>query len=347
MTSNSESSSPWKTARWHSDLVPISNGSRQISVTVNGQPRTETSSEGQRALVIIAAGLGGVAAEHVVVAQLVAPFARVLRFDRLGCGGSSRSEADETPHTMEQSAKDLTAVLEAIDLDPPYVLVGQSFGGVFNREFLRQRGSKDVVGMVFVDCIPAQRWRDAELTDELISTLCGERGKYEEIDGLIRNMVLTPQQKEDVEHDSKIGEKNGAIEGEAKNADESQILVEKAEGMKRVADEEGHAIEISFSEKPLGEGRMSIIMGDFPRDFESALKYGRAQGFGDEETYRKADKMLERVKKSVPMCQEAQGQLTKGEVRVRRASGTGRTHNLHMTRPDIVAEEVRWVLEQQ
>ena len=341
-----KSASPWQAARYHTALVPIANTSRQIWVTVAGQQRLEPPPSGghRQPLVIIAAGLSGVAAEHIVVAQLVAPFARVLRFDRAGYGSSTaRDESDETPLTMEQGVHDLIMVLEEIALPPPYILVGQSFGGIFSREFLRQRGNQDVVGMVLVDSIPHTPPAYKGVVDELIGVLCGDF-KYEEAIGLFQNVVLTPRQVEDMRRDEKIAEENGTVAAEARSAEDSKATINDAEGMKVVVDAEGGFTDISFTKKPLGKGRLSVILGDVPRDFEVLMEFARAHGNGDEGTYRKAEEILRLSKRTTFKSQEAQAGLTGGEARVRRASGTGRTHNLHITRPDIVADEVRWVL---
>lgn len=311
---------------------------------VSGQPRPEPPAAHPRTpLVIIAAGLGGVAAEHVMVAQLISPFARVLRWDRAGYGASTPLNPDKDSYAMEHAVRDLFSALETINLPPPYVLVGQSWGGLAIREILRQRGAEEILGMVFVDANPHLQRADMRELEEMIGTCCGADG-YERVVGLHQNSIFSPSQIAGLEHDSDKAEKSGVIPGEASAAEESQATVDSAFGLKAVEDADGRTIDLSFSKQPLGNGRISVIHGDIPRDLGCALQHGKTHGLGNEELHGKLERYIEYCKRVVSKFQAAQTQLTKGEVRVRRATGTGRTHNLQSTRPDIVAEEVRWVL---
>jgi pimeloyl-ACP methyl ester carboxylesterase len=74
-------------------------------------------------------------------------FGRVLAFNRLGIGGSSAPVQPQTGMAVVQAARDL---LDALDLPPPYVLVGHSLGGLYANLFAR-RHSEDVAGVVLID----------------------------------------------------------------------------------------------------------------------------------------------------------------------------------------------------
>lgn len=84
-----------------------------------------------------------------VVLQL-ASMAPVVAYDRAGLG---RSEWDETSPTPRHVTGRLRRVLREIGADPPYVLVGFSWGGVLARYFAGYYPG-DVVGLVFVDPAP-------------------------------------------------------------------------------------------------------------------------------------------------------------------------------------------------
>jgi len=77
----------------------------------------------------------------------VASMAPVVAYDRAGLG---RSESDDTSPTPKHVADRLRRVLLQIGADPPYVLVGYSWGGMLARYFGGYYPS-DVVGFVFVD----------------------------------------------------------------------------------------------------------------------------------------------------------------------------------------------------
>jgi len=74
-------------------------------------------------------------------------FGRVLAFNRFGVGGSSAPVQPQTGTLVLRAARDL---LDALDLPPPYVLVGHSLGGLYANLFAR-RHSRDVAAVVLVE----------------------------------------------------------------------------------------------------------------------------------------------------------------------------------------------------
>ena len=72
---------------------------------------------------------------------------RVLAFDRAGMGFS---DPGPLPRTTSRVVTDLRAALAALDIGPPYVLVGHSMGSFDTRLFAFLH-PEEVVGMVLVD----------------------------------------------------------------------------------------------------------------------------------------------------------------------------------------------------
>lgn len=72
---------------------------------------------------------------------------RVLAFNRFGVGASTAPARPQTGTMVLQSTREL---LDALDLPPPYVLVGHSLGGLYANLFAR-RHSGDVAGVVLID----------------------------------------------------------------------------------------------------------------------------------------------------------------------------------------------------
>lgn len=77
----------------------------------------------------------------------IARFARVVSYDHAGYWGS---EPGPKPRDATQIARELRVALRNVDIPPPYVLVGYSFGGPYTRVFASLYPD-EVVGMVFVD----------------------------------------------------------------------------------------------------------------------------------------------------------------------------------------------------
>jgi pimeloyl-ACP methyl ester carboxylesterase len=97
--------------------------------------------------VILEAGAAGFSVDWSLVQPDVARFARVCSYDRAGLGWS---DLGPHPRTLRQVIWELRTLLEAAGVRPPYVLVGQSAGGVLARLYALTYPS-DVVGMVLVE----------------------------------------------------------------------------------------------------------------------------------------------------------------------------------------------------
>jgi pimeloyl-ACP methyl ester carboxylesterase len=106
----------------------------------------------------------------------VAAVAPVIAYDRRGIGGS---EFDSEPQTLAHVTHSLHALLAAMAVPPPYVLVGHSYGGVLVRAFARTYPG-EVAGLVFLD------GPDADLTIADLKAVSPDalRVLQSELDGL-------------------------------------------------------------------------------------------------------------------------------------------------------------------
>lgn len=96
---------------------------------------------------VLESGLGAESAWYEPVQDAVSRFARVVRFDRAGKG---LSDPAPTPRTSRDMAADLHALLANAEIPGPYVLVGQSVGGL-NARVYASLYPDDIAGMVLVD----------------------------------------------------------------------------------------------------------------------------------------------------------------------------------------------------
>jgi pimeloyl-ACP methyl ester carboxylesterase len=79
----------------------------------------------------------------------VSRFTRVCSYDR---GGYAWSEPGSRPRTFAQLALELRTALRVRNIEPPYILVGQSYGGLVVRGFAAMYRA-EVKGMVLVDAV--------------------------------------------------------------------------------------------------------------------------------------------------------------------------------------------------
>jgi pimeloyl-ACP methyl ester carboxylesterase len=113
----------------------------------------DCSGEGQPT-VIFDAALGGSSVGWCLVQPKVAEFARACAYDRAGLGWS---EAGPMPRTAGRMASELRTLLDRAAVEPPYVIVGHSFGTIVARLFAA-RHRDEVVGLVLVDPAFPEDW---------------------------------------------------------------------------------------------------------------------------------------------------------------------------------------------
>src|SRR5580700_8212995 len=109
--------------------------------------RMRIEGSGPRSVVFISGGFGGRFESWMPVSSKLTTIARVVLYDR---GGSGESEAAPGPRDSKHIASELHTALASAGVKPPYIVVGQSIGGIHARVFAHEF-PKDVAGMVLVD----------------------------------------------------------------------------------------------------------------------------------------------------------------------------------------------------
>ena len=125
----------------------------ELYLHCEGKPSTFT--------VILIAGGGGTTDTWNKVQSPISKFAQVCSYDRLGLGKS-----DPLPSGSQQSiaeiVADLAGLLKEARLQPPYLLVGHSVGGLYARAF-DERFDNEVAGMILLDSSHEEQiWRFAK-----------------------------------------------------------------------------------------------------------------------------------------------------------------------------------------
>ncbi len=116
-------------------------GGRRLYIKCSGEAHTGTP------VVVMDAGMGNASDAWSLVQPKVAQFARVCSYDRAGMGKSDRAPQ---AHTSEDIVDDLHSLLSKAGINPQYVLVGHSFGGM-NVRLYASKNPNEVAGMVLVD----------------------------------------------------------------------------------------------------------------------------------------------------------------------------------------------------
>jgi pimeloyl-ACP methyl ester carboxylesterase len=99
--------------------------------------------------VLVIPGLTASTSNWEVVAREASSRARVCTWDRPGLGQSQARPSGQRP-SVGDMGRELSALLAVAHVDPPYVVVAHSFGGLIARAFIASRPT-DVTGVVMVD----------------------------------------------------------------------------------------------------------------------------------------------------------------------------------------------------
>lgn len=118
-------------------------------IDVEGRKISIQCAGSESPVVILESGLGVYSGTWHKVFPEVAKFTRVCLYDRPGLGSS---EPALTPRTSDQMVAELHGLLTKAQIPAPYLLVGQSFGGL-NIHLFASTYPYEVAGMVFVDAI--------------------------------------------------------------------------------------------------------------------------------------------------------------------------------------------------
>ena len=111
------------------------------------EPHLHLVVAGEGPAVVLESGFRGTSESWSKVQPLVAPFAKVVAYDRAGLGAS---EAGAMPRTAARIASELRAALRARGVRPPYVLVGHSAGAAYVRVFAHLH-PREVKGLLLID----------------------------------------------------------------------------------------------------------------------------------------------------------------------------------------------------
>ena len=253
--------------------------------------------------------------------RLIQPFARVMLYDRSGLG---KSEDGIAPATASLAAEELSLLLRATAIAPPYTIIAHSYGGLVAREFLHLH-PQDVTGMVLVDTVSERRIKVVDLLNPAIHAIWEGLDEYK-VTGIIAPAKLTPEEWEETVKSSSRNQ--GATEQEMQNC---------------VASGEALAKKDQYERQVLGQRPLSVMVCNFARDVENLYRAGIERGNGTEEQRAIYRDLIKAVKEKEVDLKKEQLQLS---ARSRFCYVGESSHNIQMTHPERIFEELKWVLSE-
>ncbi len=129
----------------------------QSSVVGGGKVAWSLAGAG-RPVVVLQSGLGDDRSAWAPVFSALAARYPVFAYDRPGYGASQSASASRDPCAI---AEELHQLLHAAGVQPPYLLVGHSIGGLYQYVFARLYPD-EVAGLVLVDATHPDHWRNMQ-----------------------------------------------------------------------------------------------------------------------------------------------------------------------------------------
>jgi len=117
-------------------LIDIGGRRLHLNCTGSGSPT-----------IVAESGLGAFSTDWALVQPLVSKLTRFCSYDRAGYAWSDNGPALDM---VEETADDLRMLLRRAGVEPPYVLIGASIGGLYVRAYQR-RFPEEVAGLVLDD----------------------------------------------------------------------------------------------------------------------------------------------------------------------------------------------------
>jgi len=269
--------------------------------------------------VVLIHGLGGAATEWLGVHRHIARFARVYLYERAGYQGSDSSTQ---PPTAANIAADLHALLRAAGIQPPFLLVGHSYGGVITNQVLANY-TNEVFGMVIVDSSPV-----VDRFPAVWTRLLGG-AEYEDVVGLRANLGIPEHDYKNIKLQSDVNEAPGGIADQEleHQAPANQYLWDSIRG-----------------KQLLGDKRLAVVFCDESHDFRKIHRYGVEHGYGTAEEQEIVQSHLVEMSERDEQAQRELLALS-SNARFVRADGKRATHNVQVVDPEWVARQVRWVFD--
>ena len=309
------SSNAWETSD-RAELISTGSG-HALWLSTSGPPRKHLHDP----VILFFTGGGAPIAVYIRLQRLLSWHWRVYFHDRAGYDRSERGT--EPVLTGQQSAKDLVQILERVQVGPPYVLMGHSYGGIVARAFLELLRD-GVKGMVLADTATELMYElfQPEIPPPSLQAVA-EGVDWGHLTHLKRDMQLTEN------------EYQAAL-----------VAVARSAPAARDEDCRGTATALAraqqFQRHILSPWPVAVIRCNMARDFRVLYDAGVQSGQGTPDQREDARRFIEKMELFDDQVRAAQLRLSSCNKYIFFEDAG---HDDILRRPEAYVEEVRWVME--
>jgi len=296
-------------------------------VEVNGiQMRLDCRGTGSPT-VVLEAGAGSSSIHWWWIQDDVAEFTRVCSYDRAGYGWS---DAVREPLSPQQVGGMLHALLGKAGEEPPYLMVGHSFGGIYIRAFTAKYPD-EVVGMVLVDSshenqnqqVPAEVENSTEF--ETLTNIQSAYMRFFQIAepiGLLRAFKLM----------------DAGVSSTFAEADREAVLAETYRTGRFAAIAREGEMSVAYSGQPGKLGDLPLVVLSQRMDAHKMLEQFPVVS--------EPQLTVEMMKQMVDVYNQNQDELAALSTRGKRIVVEGSGHFIQMDAPEVVIAAIREVFDQ-
>lgn len=314
-----DSSNPWLTKPHHEARVPLP--THTLWASIAGPLRCSNAP-----LLIFFTGGGACSAIYIKLFQQLSHHIRVLFYDRAGLDQSTMPprapDAPDKDYFAQDHAKDLAKLLSITQLQPPYILMGHSYGGIPMRCFFSLMPDS-VSGMICLD-----------VATELMLAL-NPRIPPLELEALAAHV--------DYEAFTHLKEESGMSDSEWSRALAGQANC--SEGTSREANHESAdllAHEFQIEKQALGDRPLLVLRFHATSNYQVILDEAEKRGLGTEEQREKVRMFLDKAGLYHEQLERALLGLS-GRAEYGYNGDWG--HDVPIRRAEVVVKEVRRFLD--